>query len=94
VFLPHVLAANAAEIREALRDLARGREAGGDPVEWFARQCTGLLEAFGLPRDLTRFGIPKSRIPELARLSSGSSMRGNPRELGEEEKQRLLGLVI
>jgi alcohol dehydrogenase class IV len=94
VFLPHVLQANAREIREALRELARGREDGGDPVEWLSRQCAGLLEAFGLPRDLRRFGIPKSRIPELARLSSGSSMRGNPRELDAAEKERLLGLVI
>ncbi len=94
VFLPHVLEANAAEVRGAIAELVKGREAGGDPVEWLARQCAGLLDAFGLPRDLTRFAIPTSRIPELARLSSGSSMRGNPRELSQSEKERLLSRVM
>ncbi len=94
VFLPHVLETNAREIREPIGELVRGGRVEGDPVEWLAAEAKSLLTAFGLPRDLRGFDIPKSRIPELARLSAGSSMRGNPRELGEEEKQRLLSLVI
>ncbi len=94
VFMPHVLETNAEQIRGAIAELVNGREVGGDPVEWLARQCRGLLDSFGLPRDLARFAIPKSRIPELARLSSGSSMRGNPRELTQIEKERLLSLVV
>jgi alcohol dehydrogenase class IV len=94
VFLPHVLAANAEVIREAAAELADGRQGGADPVEWLAGQARSLLAAFGLPGDLRAHGIPAERVPELARLSAGASMRGNPVDLTEEDKQRILARVI
>jgi alcohol dehydrogenase class IV len=97
VFLPHVLAANAGAILGSLEELTEGLEKGegsGDPVQWLSQSVTALLQSYGLPTDLRGYRIPKSRVRELAEKSSGSSMKGNPRELTREEKERLLLQVI
>jgi alcohol dehydrogenase class IV len=94
VCLPHVLAVNAPAIRDAAAELAGVRAGSGDPVEWLAGEAKSLLGAFGLPGGLKRFDIPASRIPELARLSAGSSMRGNPVELTDAQKEGILSLVV
>jgi len=97
VFLPHVLAANRDSIS---RDVARlvgdshGTEAVRDPVGWLASEATRLLFSYGLAADLRGFGIPTEKVLELAEKSSGSSMRGNPRELAIEERTRILSRVL
>jgi lactaldehyde reductase len=97
VFLPHVLDAN----KEAIsRDIGRlvgashGAEASRDPVDWLAREASRFLEAYGLPTDLRGFKIPGARLAELAENSSGSSMRGNPRELSMKERTDILSRVV
>jgi alcohol dehydrogenase class IV len=97
VFLPHVLAANSEVIS---RDIGRlvgashGPDASRDPVEWLAREASRFLNAYGLPTNLRGFGIPGDRLPELAENSSGSSMRGNPRELSMKERTDILSRVV
>jgi alcohol dehydrogenase class IV len=97
VFLPHVLAANRDVIN---RDLARlvgdshGKEAARNPADWLASEASRLLASYGLPSDLRAFGIPAEMVPELAEKSSGSSMRGNPRDLAMEERTRILSRVL
>jgi len=93
VFLPHVLEANAEVIRGALGELAAGY-GGGDPVGWLAAEVRGLLRVYGLPPDLRGFAIPREAIPELADKSSGSSMKGNPRDLTREERIGILSRVM
>jgi alcohol dehydrogenase class IV len=94
VMLPHVLEANAPVITERIAELASGEADGRDPVEWLAETVRELLRAYGLPLDLKSFGIPRSMLSELAENSSGSSMRGNPRELSRQDKENLLSRVI
>jgi alcohol dehydrogenase class IV len=99
VFLPHVLAANAEVIREPLGrllgTLAPARlPLGADPVNWLSDRVRSLLDAYGLPGTLAGFGIPRARVPELAQKSMGSSMRGNPRDLDETERQDILAAVL
>ncbi len=97
IFLPHVLEANAEEIRRPLAELTEGLTAHGeprDPVEWLAGRVVGLLRAYGLPTDLRGYGIPKGRAGELAEKSLGWSMKCNPRELSREEREGLLLKVI
>jgi alcohol dehydrogenase class IV len=97
VFLPHVLAANRTVIS---RDIGRlvggshGRQAARDPVGWLASEVARFLGAFGLPSDLRRFGIPLEKVDELAEKSSGSSMRGNPRDLSMKERTDILSRVV
>ncbi len=96
VFLPHVLAANAEVIRADLRRLLGQREGTGvrDPVQELTDDASRLLRAYGLPCDLRGFSIPRDKIEELAEKSSGSSMRGNPRELSQPERVQILSRVI
>ncbi len=97
VFLPHVLAANRDSIHRDVARLvgeSRGKAAAGDPVGWLASEAARLLASFGLAADLRGFGIPAEKVPELAAKSSGSSMRGNPRELAMDERTRILFRVL
>jgi alcohol dehydrogenase len=97
VLLPHVLDANAQVIEVALRKLVAGRKDAGSRVSaagWLAAEIRSLLRSFGLPETLREYGIQPSRIPELAEKSSGSSMRGNPREISIAERTEILSRVL
>ena len=95
VLLPPVLEANASCIEESVGELALSAGAADrDPVMWLAGEVRSLLGAYGLPLDLRGFAIPRSMIGELADRSSGSSMKGNPRDLGAEERRAILSSVL
>ena len=97
VFLPHVLHANRDLIAGDLAGLvgeSHGEAAKRDPVGWLGSEVTRLLPAFGLPVDLKGFAIPRDKAVEIAERASGSSMRGNPRDLSPEERQEILRHVL
>ena len=98
LFLRPVLRFNAPSIREDCALLAeRGRGAAGgdeDPVAWLLGEIDGLIRLYGLPENLKSYGIRQADIPEIARRSSGSSMSGNPRELPQEERERMLEQLL
>jgi len=97
VFLPHVLQANRDVIQERIAELVSASPAlaaAKDPVSDLGAGVTRLLRAYGLPSDLRQFSIPAEKAGELAEKSSGSSMRGNPRELSLEERASILLRVI
>jgi len=97
VFLPHVLAANRDVIARDIGKLvgaSHGREAARDPVGWLASEAARFLGAYGLPADLRGFAIPGDRVGELAEKSTGSSMRGNPRDLSMKERTEILSRVV
>ncbi len=97
VFMPHVLAVNAPLIGDRIAALARccgGPRAGEDAVTWLSSKICAILAAYGLPRDLRGYEIPRSRIPELAVKAMGSSMRGNPRELSLAQRTEILEAVL
>jgi alcohol dehydrogenase class IV len=95
VMLPHVLRANAPAIGADLARLAAAAGAApADPVAWLADAVGELLDAYGLPHDLRGYAIPAGSLARIAELSSGSSMRGNPRDLPMEERMEILSRVI
>ncbi len=95
VFLPPVLEANASCIAGSIAELAASAGATDrDPVAWLAGEVRGLLGTYGLPLDLRGFEIPRSKIAEISDKSSGSSMKGNPRELSTEERQAILSSIL
>jgi len=98
VSLPHVLEANAEVTGELVARLAAGAHAGGSsatrPVQWLADKVREILRAFDLPHDLREYHIPAERISEIAEKSSGSSMSGNPRQLGLAEREKLLARIV
>jgi alcohol dehydrogenase class IV len=97
VFLPYVLESNRDLVVQDVRKLvglSHGREAERDPVGWLASEAKRFLLAYGLPTDLHGFGIPAEGVRDLAERSSGSSMRGNPRELSMKERAEILLRVV
>lgn len=98
VSLPLVLEANAEVTGELVAQLAVRAHAGGSstahPVQWLADKVREILRAFGLPQDLREYHIPAERISEIAEKSSGSSMSGNPRQLGLAEREKLLARIV
>ena len=97
VCLPHVLEANAEQVRKAIERLAAfpGTEGpAGDPVEWLVQKVREILSGFGLPLDLRDYRIPAERMREIAEKSSGSSMSGNPRELSLMDREKILAKII
>jgi alcohol dehydrogenase class IV len=95
IFLPLVLEANAAEIRGILAELVEVKAPGtADPVGWLADKVRSMVDAFSLPADLKGFAIPREGIPDLAQKASGASMKGNPRELSQEERMRIISRVV
>jgi len=103
VMLPSVLEANAEVVGAHLERLVASRRHAARPgtirsgqaaASWLAGKVRELLDAFGLPRDLRAFHVPAERIREIAEKSSGSSMNGNPRELGMAEREQMLAKII
>jgi len=98
VSLPYVLEANSAVIHESIGRLVEsigdGNRREGDPVRWLADKVRALLKQFRLPPDLREYKIPAERIGEIARMSSGSSMNGNPRELNLQEREEILSSIL
>jgi alcohol dehydrogenase class IV len=90
-----VLEANAAEIRGILAELVEVKAPGtADPVGWLADKVRSMVDAFSLPADLKGFASPREGIPDLAQKASGASMKGNPRELSQEERMRIISRVV
>ncbi len=102
LLLRPVLRFNAPAIREDCVRLARstaeheGRAAGmpADPVGWLLKEIDGLFRLYALPENLKSFGIRESDIPEIARRSSGSSMTGNPLEVPQSDRERMLRQLL
>ena len=67
---------------------------GGDAVEWLLAAIDRIFDLYGLPQDLADWGIDPSRVGELARRSSGSSMSGNPRELDQDEREGIIRALL
>jgi alcohol dehydrogenase class IV len=97
VLLPHVLEANREIIEGRIARLAAGNRevsSGTSAVTWLAAEVRRLLRAFGLPETLHDYRIPSASVSELAEKSSGSSMRGNPRDIPASERAEILSAVI
>jgi lactaldehyde reductase len=102
LLLRPVLRFNAAAVRGDCGRLRRATEekygvAPGpqaDPVEWLLGEIDGLFRLYGLAEDLKKFGIRRADVPEIARRSSGSSMAGNPIEVPQAERERMLERLL
>lgn len=104
LFIRPVLRLNASAIREDCGRLARSAaELAGsapaaalpaDPVEWLLEEIEGLFRLYGLPENLKSFSIRPADIGEIARRSSGSSMSGNPVEVPQSVRERMLAELL
>jgi alcohol dehydrogenase len=56
----------------------------------FVRHIEELCAAVGIPRRLSALGVRREQLAELARLSRGNSLDGNPRKLADAELLEIL----
>jgi alcohol dehydrogenase class IV len=94
VFLPHVLAANADVIGDRVTGLVAGRNGTSDPVRWLGDAVRRLLGRYGLPVDLRGYGVPADLVPTIVERSAGSSMNGNPKDLGRDAQERIVRCAL
>ncbi len=96
VFLAPVLLANASAIHGQITDLVQSGEFSirGDAFEWLLGGIDELIKGFELERVFKSYGIPISRITEIAERSMGSSMSGNPVELTQGDRENILREVL
>jgi len=96
VMLPAALRANREVRAEALAELSaallpagagRSRQAAVDAL---IEAVEDLCRQVGIPPRLSSLGVRREQIPELVHASRGSSMSGNPRELGDHELTDIL----
>jgi alcohol dehydrogenase class IV len=94
VFLPHVLAANADVIGDRVAGLLSGRNGAVDPVRWLGDAVHRLLVRYGLPTDLGGYGVSTDQVPVIVERSAGSSMSGNPKDLGRDVQERIFRYAL
>ena len=94
VMLPAALDVNRSVSESRLADLGRalGWPAGNDAeaADFFCQQIRGLCRELGVPARLSELGVRREQIPELVRDSRGNSMSANPRDVPDDELQRIL----
>lgn len=100
VMLPAALRVNRVERRAELALLARGIF-GISPALSEERAVDALIERIeclqreiGIPARLSDLGVRADQIPAIVRDSRGSSMSGNPVELGDEELTAVVGGML
>jgi alcohol dehydrogenase class IV len=95
VMLPAALRVN----REVRRDdlatlgtLATGRKYASEnsAADAFLGFIDEMSMRIGIPERLSEIGVKAGQIPDLVRSARGNSMDGNPRDVSDEELERLL----
>jgi len=96
LMLPATLRANRSVCVHEMADLARllyGDDAAGpdeSAADLLIARIESLCDEVGVPRRLADVGVGRDLIPVLVPASRGSSMRGNPRDVPDEELARIL----
>jgi alcohol dehydrogenase len=84
VFMPYVLAFNAAAIRERIERLARFVGMKDPSLPGFVRWVLALRERIGIPHTLAELGVGEEDVPALVPLAvSDPTAGGNPVPLDE-----------
>ena len=58
------------------------------------KQVRGMLDDLGIPSRLSDLGVNIDEVPDLVRLSQGSSLSGNPKSISEEDLAALLEYLL
>lgn len=96
LMLPVALRVNAVVCRAELARLAHLLFGCGpsmpaeEAVEVLIKEIENLCDLVGVPRRLGAVGVKPEQIPALVKSSRGSSMKGNPRKLSDEELTTIL----
>lgn len=98
VMLPCALRVNAEVVPQRVArvgELLAGRTMSQSEAITTAIELTEqLLERFRIPRNLAALGCDKEHLKPLVQLSRGNSMNGNPRDLSDDELNRILEAML
>jgi alcohol dehydrogenase class IV len=100
LMLPVTLNTNAEVCRAAYAELGRkllpmDPSAGEEEiVKKLIDHVETLCRKIGVPMRLSEVGVSREQIPDLVAGSRGNSMRGNPREISDEELTQLLESIV
>jgi alcohol dehydrogenase class IV len=70
------------------------RRSPAEAVDALIYEIQQLCERVGVPQRLSALGVKAQQIPALVKDSRGSSMSGNPRELGDDELTAILEQML
>ncbi len=96
VMLPVALQVNRPACEAVLAGLSRQTataSAGArddEAAEALVDRVVGICQRIGIPNRLSALGVRSAMIADLVRDSRGNSMRGNPRELSDEQLTEIL----
>jgi alcohol dehydrogenase class IV len=95
VMLPPTLRSNRDAALADLATLARATlnqpfANDAEAADALISRVEGICRNIGIPERLSAIGVEKSHLGELVRGARGNSMSGNPREIGDEELNRVL----
>ena len=65
-----------------------------DGAEQLVKRVVEMCRLAGTPDRLSEFGLKRSRIPWIAKHSSGNSMKGNPVQLSLTELEQVIELAF
>jgi alcohol dehydrogenase class IV len=94
VVLPVALRVNRAhaevQYAELAAELGLDARSPAAAADAFVRHIQELCAAVGIPRRLSALAVRREQLAELARLSRGNSLDGNPRKLADAELLEIL----
>jgi alcohol dehydrogenase class IV len=95
VMLPSTLKANRSVCEMQYAEIARHLDPGlslsdADAADSLIQQIEALNASIGIPATLSELGVTSEQIPALVADSRGNSMRGNPREISDNELTGIL----
>ena len=98
VLLPPVMRLNSSRCTSDFAEIARALEIAGSSEEALAQGLVTFVEQLnadiGIPQRFSQSEVDPSLLPALVKASYGSSMKGNPIPLGDEEIERLIREVL
>jgi alcohol dehydrogenase class IV len=98
VMLPTALEVNAGVCQETMHNLAISAGVAGTSREASAQAFVDFIRSLcddvGIPNRLSQIGVTQQQIPAIVQSSRGNSMRGNPRELSDQELQEILYRIL
>lgn len=100
LMLPAALRVNREVCREPLASLSRLVLGVGpstpaeEAVDVLIDEVEKLCDTVGVPRRLSEVGVRREHIPAIVASSRGSSMKGNPRDVSDEEITQILEAML
>ena len=93
ILMPHVFGFNAEAVPGPYAAMAQTLELGSSASD-FLRFTESLNRHFGIPEDLSPFGLKREHFPFLIKNCRSGSMKTNPRPMSDGQAETLLAGLL